>query len=341
MVALILRRLLQLPLVLGVVLTLTFFMCLAIPGDPVQGAREMDPETRLRKRAEYALDEPLAVQYLIYLHRLSPLAFGDWVTYDGAVALDDGRPVVRVRWGWEWTWPHLKAPDLGESIPTRIPVWEILAASMPVSLMLGTFSMTLALAVGTAAGIVGAVWRNRWPDVLSLGLAMVGVSLPSFVTGVGLLIFGSVLLRAFPVGGWGTPAHLVLPAIALSLPFAAYIARLTRSGMLESLSQDYVRTARAKGLHPAGVVVKHAFRNAFLPVVSYLGPAMANVLTGSFVVENIFTVPGMGTHFVGAVSARDYFLILGTVLVYSTLLVLFNLVTDIAYGFLDPRIRVE
>jgi oligopeptide transport system permease protein len=332
MLTLILRRLLQLPLVLAVVLTLTFFLCILCPGDPVQGNKEMTEQTKRTLRAQWQFDEPIQDQFLIYLGHLSPLQIGEWNPQAAAPG----------RWLWyspaEWRW---KTPDLRTSIPFHMPVERMIAEALPVSLVLGVTAMTLALAIGTTAGVIGAVWRNRWPDYLSLTLSLVGVSLPSFVTGVVLLILGSVVVHAFPVGGWGTLGHLAMPALALSLPYAAYIARLTRAGMLDCLSQDYVRTARAKGLSPWNVITGHALRNACLPVVSFLGPAMANILTGSFVVENIFFIPGVGSNFVTSVTSRDYFLVIGIVLVYSTLLVLFNLVTDIAYGFLDPRIRTE
>jgi oligopeptide transport system permease protein len=173
----------------------------------------------------------------------------------------------------------------------------------------------------------------------TLAVALIGISLPSFVVGTILLTVFSLWLGWFGVGVWNPPSSLVLPAVTLSLPFAAYIARLTRMGMLEHLSSDFIRTARAKGVGPMGVYLKHALKNAFLPVLSYLGPATALAMTGSFVVEVVFTVPGMGQHFVNAVQNKDLFLILGVVLVFSTMLVVFNLIVDVLYRWVDPRIE--
>jgi oligopeptide transport system permease protein len=171
-------------------------------------------------------------------------------------------------------------------------------------------------------------------------IALIGISLPSFVVGTVLLVVFSVWLRVLPIGGWGGVSHLILPAITLSLPFAAYIARLTRFGMIEQLSADYIRTARAKGLPESQVILKHALKNAFLPVLSYLGPAAAAAMTGSFVVEKVFAVPGIGQHFVDAVLSKDLTLIMGVVLTYSTMLILFNLIVDVLYGWIDPRIKL-
>jgi oligopeptide transport system permease protein len=174
-------------------------------------------------------------------------------------------------------------------------------------------------------------------DAASFLVAIVGISLPSFVIGVVLLVVFAVWFQWFPISGWGTWRHLVLPSIALSLPFAAYIAQLTRSGMIEQLRSDHIRTARAKGLPERTVVLKHAMKNAFLPVLNYLGPATAAAMTGSFVVEKVFAIPGIGTHFVDAVLGKDITVLMGIVLVYSTMLVLFNLTVDVMYRFLDPR----
>jgi oligopeptide transport system permease protein len=204
---------------------------------------------------------------------------------------------------------------------------------------LGASAILIALVVGVGAGVVGAVKPGSWADTLTLGLALVGVSLPSFITGTVLLTVFGVWLAWLPVGGWGTLGQLVLPAVTLSLPFAAYIARLTRLELIEQLRSDYVRTARAKGVRESAVVMRHALRNALLPVVSYLGPATAYAMTGSFVVERVFRIPGLGEHFVNSVLNKDLFLIIGTVLVFSTMLVVFNLAVDVAYRWIDPRMR--
>jgi len=230
--------------------------------------------------------------------------------------------------------------DLGPSF--KYEDWtvnEIVASSLPVSVSLGLGAIVIALFVGLGAGVVGAVRPNSPIDLITLLVALVGISVPSFVTGTLLLIVGPVALGIGQVGGWGDPLDAVLPAFTLSLPFAAYIARLTRMGMIEALSADYIRTARAKGVSPSSVVVRHALKNAFLPVLSYLGPAAAFAMTGSFVVEMVFNVPGIGQHFVDAVRNKDLFLIMGVTLIFAGMLVVFNLVVDVLYRWVDPRIE--
>jgi oligopeptide transport system permease protein len=216
---------------------------------------------------------------------------------------------------------------------------DIIADSLPVSVTLGAAAIVFALVVGVGAGVLGAVRPNGVLDLATLSIALIGISLPSFVVGTVLLLLFSVWLAWLPVGEWGTLRSLILPAIALGLPPAAYIARLTRLGMIEHLSKDYIRTARAKGLSESRVVFGHALKNAFLPVLSYLGPATAFAMTGSFVVERVFNVPGMGKHFVNGVQNKDLFLIIGVVLVYATMLILLNLLVDVLYRWVDPRIE--
>jgi oligopeptide transport system permease protein len=194
--------------------------------------------------------------------------------------------------------------------------------------------------LGLAGGTLAVAFRGHWLEHLSVGLCLVGISLPTFVIGAVLLIVVALWLRAVPVGGWGSPAQAILPAITLALPYAAYIARLTRAALLDAYAEDYIRTARAKGLSAARVLLDHALRNALLPVLSYLGPAAAAIFTGSFVVEKVFTIPGMGTHVVESINNRDQSLILATVMVYALLLASFNLIVDLLYGVIDPRIRV-
>jgi oligopeptide transport system permease protein len=186
---------------------------------------------------------------------------------------------------------------------------------------------------------VGAVKPNSLADLTTLVVSLIGISLPSFVIGTVLLLVFALLLGWFPVAQWGTPQSIVLPAVTLSLPFAAYIARLTRMGMIDALGADYIRTARAKGAAERSVLLKHALKNAFLPVLSFLGPAAALAMTGSFIVERVFTVPGMGQHFVNAVQNKDLFLIMGVVLIFATMLILFNLAVDVLYRWVDPRIE--
>jgi oligopeptide transport system permease protein len=230
--------------------------------------------------------------------------------------------------------------DLGPSL--RQPDWtvnEILADALPVSVTLGATAMLLAMAIGLVAGTIGGLWPRTFVDGLAQVLSMVGVSVPSFVIGAALLIVFAARLRWLPVGGWGSPQALVLPAVALSLPFAATIARMTRVGMIEQMASDHARTARAKGLSRLQVARRHALKNAFLPVLSWLGPATAIALTGSFVVEKVFAVPGLGRHFVDAVLGKDLTLVMGITVAYGTLVVLLNLAVDLLYAWVDPRIR--
>ncbi len=296
------RLALAVPVIL-VIATLTFFAMRLAPGGPFDAERRLPPAVLANIEARYRLDRPLVEQYVHYL--------GD-----------------------------LLRGDLGPSFryPDRT-VGELIVLGLPVSVTLGASALALALAVGIPAGVVAAVRHNRPADHLAMGLAMTGVSLPNFVLGPLLILLFALVLRWLPVAGWGSWRHLVLPAVTLGLYYAAYIARLTRAGMLEVIRQDFIRTARAKGAPERRVVGRHALRLALLPVVSYLGPAAAKVLTGSVVVETIFAVPGIGRYFVTAALNRDYTMVLGTALFFSAFLVAFNLLVDLAYGWLDPRIR--
>jgi oligopeptide transport system permease protein len=316
MSGLIARRLIQLPLILFVIYTATFALAWVLPGDPLaqDEARQPPPEVAQAMREQYNLDNP----WTFYWDYLSHATGVSWML---------GR--------------NDRVFDLGPSL--RHPNWtvnEILAASLPISITLGTAALALALVIGLTAGAIGGVKPGSWWDFSTLLIALIGISLPTFVIGAALLVVFAVWLTLAPVGGWGTIGHMILPAITLSLPFAAYIARLTRFGMIEQMSQDYIRTARAKGLPEYRVILKHALKNAFLPVLSYLGPAAAAALTGSFVVEVVFAVPGIGVHFVDAVLSKDLTLIMGVTLVYSVMLILFNLAVDVLYAWVDPRIEV-
>ncbi len=335
MTRLILTRLAQLPLVLLAVYTLTLALAWAIPGNPLENSeRRPPPEVEAAMKAQYNLD-----------------SFGSfyWSYLDSATGLRAARDHFSGRSDAErqrLADLHLAPPprrvfDLGPSLQYRDQrVSEIIAGSLPVSAQLGVIAIILAILIGTPAGVLGGVRPGTWIDSLSLAIALIGISLPSFVTGTLLVLVFPVWLGLGKVGGWGSLSQMLLPALTLSLPFAAYIARLTRMGMVEAMSSDYVRTARAKGLPESAVVMRHALKNAALPVVSYLGPACAMAMTGSFVVERVFNVPGLGQHFVNAVQNKDLFLIIGVVLVFSTMLVLFNLVVDVLYRWIDPRIKV-
>lgn len=291
--------------VLFAIITVSFFLMRFAPGGPFDREKAFPPAIEKSLRARYHLDEPLALQYLRYL---GGLFRGDL----GA---------------------SLKYPDLS--------VAEIIVQSMPVSMVLGSAALVIALGIGLPAGIIGAVHRGTLPDHMTMAVAMAGISVPTLVIGPLLILLFSFTFEIFPSGGWGSARQLVLPAVTLSAPFAAYIARLARSGMLDALNRDYIRTARAKGLSETRVVLHHAIREALLPVISFLGPAAAAVLTGSVVVEKIFAIPGMGRNFVNGALNRDYPLVLGSVIVYSVLIVIFNLAVDLGYGILDARVKYE
>ena len=311
----VLRRLAQLPLLLLAVYTLAFALAWAVPGSPFEDAEGRRPsrEAQAAMRAQYRLDDPAGF-YLDYLGRASGVS---WAMGRSDRPFDLG--------------PSLRHPDRS--------VNEIIADGFPISMTIGILAMLIALAVGTTAGLVGALRPGSAADAATQLVAVFGISVPVFVTGSVLLIVFAARLHLVPVGGWAGLRRAALPALALSLPPAAYIARLMRSSMLEQMSADYMRTARAKGLGRRDAAMRHALRNAFLPVLSYLGPATAFAVTGSFVVEKVFAVPGIGQHFVDAVLAKDITLLLGVVLVLSTAVILLNLAVDVAYAWVDPRIQ--
>jgi oligopeptide transport system permease protein len=317
MLRLILMRVLQMPLILLAIYSITFALAWLIPGNPLEREGRRPPEEIVAAmQAQYNLDNPWAF-YWDYLGKASGAS---WLLGVGGAQ----RPF-----------------DLGPSLThENWSVNEILGAGLPVSIILGLAAILLACFIGLSAGVIGALRPGSLRDVGTLVLALVGISLPSFVVGTALMLVFCSWLKWFPIGGWGGVRHLALPAITLSLPFAAYIARLTRFGMIEQMQSDYVRTARAKGLPERVVVLKHALKNAFLPVLSYLGPACAAAMTGSFVVEKVFAVPGVGQHFVDAVLSKDLTLIMGVVLAYSTMLIVFNLIVDVLYAWVDPRIEM-
>jgi oligopeptide transport system permease protein len=291
-------------LVLLAVVTLSFVLVRSLPGGPFDEQRALDPAIRANLMAAYDLDAPLPAQY--------------------------GRYVLGLLHG-----------DFGPSLRYRdYSVGQILAESLPVSALLGALALAVALLVGLPAGALAAARRGSWIDTLVMGAATLGIALPNFVLAGVLVLLFSFHWRLFPVAGWGSPAQLVLPSLALGLPFAAAIARLFRAGLLETFGEDWVRTARAKGRSPSGVLWDHAARVALLPVVSYLGPAAAGILSGSLVVERVFAISGMGSHFVDSAFNADYNLALGVVIVYTALVSALNLLTDLLYGLLDPRIEV-
>src|SRR5688572_14743684 len=315
MLRLVAYRLLQMPLILLAIYSITFALAWLIPGNPLEKeGRAPPPEIAEAMKAQYNLDNPWAF-YWDYLGKSSGVS---WLLGKHDRPFDLGPSLTHENWS----------------------VGEILGAGLPVSITLGFAAILLACAIGLSAGVIGALRPGSLRDGLTLTLALIGISLPSFVVGTALMQVFSAWLKWLPVGGWGTWQHLLLPALTLSLPFAAYIARLTRFGMIEQMQADYIRTARAKGLPERTVILKHALKNAFLPVLSYLGPACAAAMTGSFVVERVFAVPGVGQHFVDAVLSKDLTLIMGVVMAYSIILILLNLAVDVMYGWIDPRIEL-
>ncbi len=306
------RRLLGAIPTLFIIITLAFFMMRIAPGGPFDSQRRLPPEIQHNIEAAYNLDKPLYAQYFIYLGKLT----------------------------------H---GDLGPSFKNKdFSVNEMIADGLPVSAKLGLSAILLALMIGVTAGTLAALRQNRAADYSVMSLAMVGITIPTFVMAPILtLVFGvyGVSLLGYdlslPVGGWngGALRNMILPVIVLALPQIAVISRLTRGSMVEVLHSNYVRTARAKGLSSYMVVIRHAMRAAILPLVSYLGPAIAGILTGSLVVEQIFGLPGIGRYFVQGALNRDYTLVLGVLIYYATFVILLNLLADILYAVLDPRVR--
>jgi oligopeptide transport system permease protein len=302
----VLGRLLWLAPTLLAIFTISFFLLRAAPGSPFVSERAMSEEVRQQREHAYYLDQPWYVQYGYTLRDLATLR-----------------------------------GQLSMKYENRNVIWDVLAPAFPISVSLGLLALTISFLVGVAAGVYSAVRRYRAGEQLVTGLALLGISLPSFVIASLLMMIFAFWLQIFPAGGWGDWRQLVLPAVTLAAFPAAYIARLTRNSMLDTLPSDYIRVAYCKGLPASQVIFLHGLKNAFLPVLSYLGPAAAAVFTGSFVVERIFAIPGVGHHFVQSALNRDHPLILASVMLYSTLLIVMNLLVDIGYAWLDPRIRYD
>jgi len=298
------RRLLIMIPTLWVIATLTFLLIHAAPGGPFQAEREIPVAAREQLLRKYGLDQPLHTQYLQFIANAARLDFG----------------------------PSYKYPQR--------QVREIILEAFPVSAELGAWALLVALVAGIPIGVVAAVRQNTRADYASMAVALVGVSVPNFVLGPSLVLGLALTLYLLPPALWQGPESRILPVLTLSTAYVAYIARLARGGMLEVLHQDYIRTARAKGLPETQVVAKHALRLGILPVVSYLGPATARVIMGSIVVETIFAVPGLGRYLVNAAFNRDYTLVLGLVLFYAGFLLVLNMLIDIAYTRLDPRVEL-
>ena len=306
------RRLLIAIPTMFIVVTLAFFMMRAAPGSPFVGERHLSPEVEANVMAKYGMNRPLGVQYLNYVGGVLHGDFG----------------------------PSLKYKDKS--------VVRIIAEGFPNSLLIGGVSMAIAAVIGVALGVVGALRQNGPADYTAMGVAVLGVCIPTFVTAPLLVLLLASKLGVLPTGGWPTPSeplssawrYFVMPITVLALPQIAIISRLTRAGMIEVMRSNYVRTARAKGLPESSVVFRHALRGAILPLVSYIGPATAGVITGSLVVERIFSLPGIGRAFVLSALQRDYTVVMGVVILYAGLILLLNLVADLLYAALDPRVRL-
>lgn len=299
----VLRRLLLFIPALWVVVTLVFFLVRLAPGGPFDDEKAFSPEVRERIEAHYNLNAPLWKQYLLY-------------------------------------WGGLFRGDLGPSLtkPSRTVVeWVLLR--FPVSLELGCWALLVAMLVGCGAGLLASLKPNSWLDHGAMSFAMIGICVPAIVLGPLLVLIFAIRLEWLPVQGWYFPEHRILPAITLGLAYAAYFARLLRGGMREVLFQDFIRTARAKGLKAPRIIFRHALRSGAMPVVTFLGPAAAGLLTGSFVVESIFQIPGLGREFIVSALNRDYTMTLGTVIVFAVLILLFNLLVDLLLAWMDPRCR--
>lgn len=300
----ILSRLMQTVTVVFILVTFTFFAVRAIPGNPFASDKGTSPEEQAALEAYYGLDKPLPVQYLRY-------------------------------WG-----NILTKGDFGDSLSMKgRKVSTLIAESFPISLMLGSISLVLGVSLGIPLGILAALYHNKSLDYLAMTIAMAGICVVTFVLGPIFQINIARPLNWLNVAGWSRPSDILLPAITLSFGVAAYLARLTRGGMLDVLSQDYIRTARAKGVPSMQIITKHALRPALMPAVTFLGPAFAGIITGSFVVENIFLVPGMGQHFVTGITSKDFTLVQALVLFYGLLMGLANLLSDLALIFMDPKLR--
>ena len=309
MIRFIIRRLISLIPTLFLIVTFSFFIMKVAPGAPFSAERNPPPEVLANINKVYHLDEPLPKQYVRYLG-------------------------------------NMLRGDLGPSFRYKdYTVNDLIGNTMPNSLILGITALCSALVFGLLVGLVSAVKRNSIADYASMSIAVIGISVPLFVVGPLLMLLFAVKLKWLPTSGWITGRQglktLIMPALALSLPYFAYIARLSRASVLEVLRSDYIRTAYAKGLSYPVVLFKHALKGAMLPVISYLGPAFAGIITGSVVIEKIFLVPGLGTFFVQSALNRDYTLIMGTVVMYSIILILMNFVVDILYAVIDPRISYK
>ncbi len=305
MLRFIIQRVFMLIVTLWVIISITFLLMHFAPGSPLnRDGKALPPEIRANLEKYYGLDKPLPEQYVNYFKKLVKF-------------------------------------DLGPSYFSKSrTVNDIIAEHFPVSAVLGIAAITFALIFGLLLGVIAALKRNTIVDYTATGIAVFGVSIPNLVLGPILILIFAVNLKWFPIARWETAAHIVLPAIALGMHSTAVIARLMRSNMLEVLGQDYIRTARAKGLNSLSVIWRHTVRNAIMPVITIMGPLVAGLLTGTFVIEQIFAIPGLGKYFVNSVNKRDYPVIMGTTIFFGAILIIANFIVDILYSIIDPRIKL-
>lgn len=287
------------------IITATFFLMQLAPGSPFASEKSLPPAIEEQLNAKYGLDNPWYIQYKDYLVSTLSFDFGESMKYKGRSTND------------------------------------IISESFPVSVALGIQAMILSIGIGILLGVISALYHNKLPDYVSTVIAILGISVPSFILAGLFQYYLSFKAGWFPVSGWKGFSYTILPSIAIALTHAGFIAKLTRSSMLEQTNSDYVKLARAKGIGKWTVVVKHTLRNALLPVVTYLGPLSAGVITGSFIIEQIFAIPGLGRHFVTSITNRDYTVIMGTTVFYSIILLFAVLIVDILYGVIDPRIKLK
>jgi ABC-type dipeptide/oligopeptide/nickel transport system permease component len=342
MVRFILQRILWTLIVLLFLSAITFGLMHAVPGGPFDREKALTSGAMQNKLAKYNLDDPLIVQYGTYLYDvLVPR-----ITDEPNLGYDEDFLVEIKLWGKT----ELRWMNFGPSYKSSRSVADILSQHLPVSFQLGVYAIIMGLLIGMPLGMVAALRQNTVWDYLGMSVAIFGVSVPIIAMGPVLVAVFGVALAWLPVSGWATPPYawnwsywryVILPAVALGLGQSAIIARLTRASLLQVIREDYIRTARAKGLTEQIVVIRHALRNALIPVITVLGPMFAAVVTGTFVVEKVFEIPGLGRYFINSITARDYTTIMGTTLLYGMFLLLANLLVDIAYAWLDPRIRYE
>ncbi|HLQ74195.1 MAG TPA: ABC transporter permease [Bacillota bacterium] len=289
---------------LFIIVSATFFLMKAVPGNPISNENDDIPQEILEAMLDhYGLNDPLHIQYVNYLKSVVTWDLGPSYTYKGTT------------------------------------VNEIINSGFPVSFILGMTALVIGVSGGLILGIVSALNHNRMPDYMAMIVAVIGISVPNFILAALLQYVFAIKLGWLPVAKWGSPNQIILPSLALAALPLAFVARLTRSSMLEVLSENYIKTAKSKGIKQSVITVKHALRNAILPVITYIGPLAVSILTGTFVIEKIFGIPGLGSHFVMSIMNRDYTVIMGTAVFYSVLLLGVILLVDLSYGIIDPRIK--